>query len=388
MWISSSGNRNTYYCPASSYSPADGSGSIDRPHRTLQHHFLVGAGKPQVKSEDSSASSEHHQIFFRQPPSTLAASMIAIVHRNKPSRKGIRPMNTSAAQQQQPQNPDTAFVQFWNTVLAPKFIRFKHVLVDGLTHHSEAVFPSLPVQEGDRVLDVGCGFGDTAIKLAKRVGPTGKVVGIDCCDAFLDYARKDADTHGLDNISFERGDAEIALPVNEYDFVFARFGTMFFARPGAALRNMRKALRPGGRMVHIVWRDRADNPWLSLGKEVVLRFLPEPGEDALTCGPGPFSMSNEGTVRAMMESAGYTDIEFRRVDAPVLVGSDVDDAVAFQLSIGPAGEVFREAGAEAEAKRDQIEAALAEAINGQKTEAAGIVMDSSSWVISATNPGQ
>ena len=282
---------------------------------------------------------------------------------------------------------DTPFVRFWNEVLAPKFIRFKHVLVDGLTHHSEAIFPTLPVQEGDRVLDVGCGFGDTAIKLAQRVGPTGEVVGIDCCDAFLDYARRDAQASGLANLSFMRGDAEIALPAAQFDFVFARFGTMFFVNPVAGLRNMRKALRPGGRMVHIVWRNRADNPWLSMAKDVVLRFLPPPGPDAQTCGPGPFSMSDETTVRAMMMAAGYDEIQFRRVDAPVFVGKDVDDAIAFQLAIGPAGEVFREAGELAEQKREQIEAALAEAINRQKIGAGGIVMDSSSWVISATNPG-
>jgi ubiquinone/menaquinone biosynthesis C-methylase UbiE len=283
---------------------------------------------------------------------------------------------------------DTAFVRFWNEVLAPKFIRFKHVLVGGLSHHSEAVFPSLPVRRGDRVLDVGCGFGDTAIKLAKLVGPEGSVVGVDCCDAFLDHASREVRVGGLTNLCFVRADAEIALPTDQFDFVFSRFGTMFFANPVAGLRNMRKALRPGGRMTHIVWRTRADNPWLSMAKDVVLRFLPPPGEDAQTCGPGPFSMSDETTVRAMMTSAGYADIEFRRVDAPVLVGKDVADAIAFQLAIGPAGEVFREAGAEAEAKRDQIEAALADAINRQKIAADGIVMDSSSWVITATNPGR
>ena len=147
-------------------------------------------------------------------------------------------------------------------------------------------------------------------------------------------------------------------------------------------------VKPGGRMVHIVWRARADNPWLSMAKEVVLRFLPEPGADAQTCGPGPFSMSDEATVRQMMTIAGYEKIEFRRVDAPVLIGNDIADAIAFQLAIGPAGEVFREAGKEAEEKRAQIEAALAEAIKRQKTSAQGIVMESSSWVISAINPVQ
>jgi ubiquinone/menaquinone biosynthesis C-methylase UbiE len=285
-----------------------------------------------------------------------------------------------------PEDQDTEFVQFWNEVLAPKFIRFRHVLVGGLTHHSEAVFPQLPVYRGDRVLDVGCGFGDTAAKFAEIVGPDGGVVGIDCCDAFLDIARAEIAETGLRNVSFMRGDAEVALPEGAFDFVFARFGTMFFANPTAGLRNMRRALRPGGRMVHIVWRDPKDNPWLSMAKDVVLRFLPAPGEDARTCGPGPFSMADEATVRKMMEIAGYEQIEFRRVDAPVVIGRDVRDAIEFQLALGPAGEVFREAGEEAERQRPEIEAALADAIRQQATDADGIVMDSSSWVISARNP--
>lgn len=282
---------------------------------------------------------------------------------------------------------DTEFVQFWNEVLAPKFIRFRHILVDGLTHHSEAVFPKLPVREGDRVLDVGCGFGDTALKLGRIVGPKGEVVGIDCCDAFLTAAEADREQAGVDNVRFVRGDAEVALPEGGFDFVFARFGTMFFANPVAGLRNMRKALRPGGRMTHIVWRTSTDNPWLSMAKDVVLRFLPPPGDDARTCGPGPFSMSDEPTVRRMMKIAGYEDITFERVDAPVLVGRNVRDAIDFQLAIGPAGEVFREAGEAAEARRPEIEAALAQAIRAQTTSSEGIVMPSSSWVISARNPG-
>jgi len=283
---------------------------------------------------------------------------------------------------------DTEFVQFWNEVLAPKFIRFRHILVDGLTRHSEAIFPTLPVNPGERVLDVGCGFGDTAIRLARMVGPKGEVVGVDCCDAFLAAAGMDRDAAGIGNLRFMRGDAEIALPNDAFDLVFARFGTMFFANPVAGLRNMRRALRPGGRMVHIVWRNRADNPWLSMARDIVLQFVPAPGDDARTCGPGPFSMSDEPTVRQMMEIAGYDDIAFQRVDAPVLIGHDVRDAVAFQLAIGPAGEVFREAGEEAERKRDQIEAALAEAIRRQTTSQEGIVMPSSSWVITARNPDE
>ncbi len=282
---------------------------------------------------------------------------------------------------------NSEFVDFWNEILVPKFIKYKHILVDGLTHHSEAILPSLKIEEGDSVLDVGCGFGDTAIKFAQRVGPAGRVVGIDCCEAFMDYGRKGAADAGLENLAFVNGDAQTFSFQPDHDFVFSRFGTMFFANPVAGLRNMRTALKPGGIMTHIVWRAPADNPWLSMAKDVVLRFLPPPGEDAQTCGPGPFSMANQDMVTKMMEVAGYESIEFKRVDAPVLVGRTVEDAVNFQLALGPAGEVYREAGAEAEAKHKDIKAALAEAINAQKSDADGIIMESSSWVISATNPG-
>ena len=281
---------------------------------------------------------------------------------------------------------NSEFVDFWNEVLVPKFIKYKHVLVDGLTHHSEAIFPSLPVKEGDRVLDVGCGFGDTAIKLAQRVGPSGQVVGLDCCEAFLDYGRKDVARQGIANVSFMNADALLERFEPEYDFVFSRFGTMFFANPVAGLKNMRSALKPGGTMTHIVWRTPKDNPWLSMAKDVVLQFLPAPGEDGRTCGPGPFSMANEEMVTKMMEIAGYQEIVLKRVDALVLVGRNLEDAINFQLALGPAGEVFREAGAEAEAKIDEIKAALTAAINAQKKEADGIVMESSSWVISGKNP--
>ena len=279
------------------------------------------------------------------------------------------------------------FVDFWNEILVPKFIKYKHVLVGGLNHPSAAIMPSLKIAEGDSVLDIGCGFGDTAVMFAERVGPTGRVVGMDCCDAFMDYGIKEAQDAGLENLTFINGDA-LAYPFEpEYDFVFSRFGTMFFSNPVVGLRNMRTALKPGGIVTHIVWRDRADNPWLSMAKDVVLRFLPPPGEDAQTCGPGPFSMANQEMVTKMMEVAGYENIEFKRVDAPVLIGRTVEDAINFQLALGPAGEVYREAGVEAEAKLEDIRKALAAAIEVQKSDADGIVMDSSSWVITANNPG-
>ena len=279
----------------------------------------------------------------------------------------------------------TEFVDFWNDILLPKFVKYRHILVGGLTLHSAKILPSLGIGEGDRVVDVGCGFGDTAIVFAQRVGPSGSVLGIDCCDGFLKFGREEAKAAGAENVTFIEGDAQSYPFEPVHDFCFSRFGTQFFENPVAGLRNMRTSLKPGGMMTMIVWRTIGDNPWLGLPKEIVLQYLPSPGEDARTCGPGPFSMADQDMVAKQLEIAGYTDIEFERVDAPLMVGKTPDDAVGFQLALGPAGEVYREAGEEAKRRHKDIEAALKTELS--KYEAPeGVVMDSSSWKISARNP--
>ena len=278
------------------------------------------------------------------------------------------------------------FVQFWNEILVPKFIKYKHVLVGGLTQHSDAIFPKLEVNEGERVMDAGAGFGDTAIMLAKRVGPRGHVVAIDCCDAFLDYGRRDAAAEGLANIDFVEADIQVHRFAPNYDLVFSRFGTMFFENPVAAMRNMRRALKPGGRFTMIVWRRIEDNPWLGAAKAIALEHLPLPGADARTCGPGPFSMADEEVVAAQMRAAGYADVAFERVDAPVRMGDSIEDAIGFQLALGPAGEVYREAGDEAAAKHDALVADLTRLLEPHVSDD-GVYMASSSWVVSARNPG-
>ena len=282
--------------------------------------------------------------------------------------------------------PRNEYVDFWNTILVPKFVRWRHIIVDGLTLHSAKIFPSLEVREGDQVVDAGCGFGDTAIQLARLVGPAGSVLAVDCCDGFLAYGRQDAKAAGISNVTFLEADVQSYPFKPVHDFCFSRFGTQFFENPVAGLRNMRATLKPGGIMTMVVWRGIKDNPWLGHAKDVVLKYLPPPGDNALTCGPGPFSMADTAVVTKQLEIAGYKDIQFEQVDAELFVGKDVDDAVAFQLALGPAGEVYREAGELAEQRHGEIAAALkAELAKYQRPN--GIIMDSSSWKVSARNPG-
>jgi ubiquinone/menaquinone biosynthesis C-methylase UbiE len=278
-----------------------------------------------------------------------------------------------------------AFTAFWNDVLVAKFERFRNIMLDGLSYHSKEPLARLALK-GTRAVDVGCGWGDTAIELARKVGPTGSVLGLDCCDAFLEKGRADAKAAGLDNVRFIVADVQTYAFAREFDFAFSRFGMMFFANPVAAMRNVRSALVPGGRLMFITWRALDDNPWLGVPKAVVLHFLPPPGDDAQTCGPGPFSMANPDVVRAQLAAAGFVDARFERVDGPVMVGRDVDQAVEFQLALGPAGEIVREAGELANARRSEIVDALRHALSQHVASDGSVRMQSSSWTITARNP--
>lgn len=290
---------------------------------------------------------------------------------------------TDTATKTDTSTPASPFVEFWNDVLVDKFERFRNIWMEGMSYHSRAAFEKLDLAPGAQVLDVGCGWGDTAIELAQMVGPGGSVTGIDCCDAFLDKGRRDADAAGLTNVRFIEADAERFAFESGYDFCFSRFGTLFFANPVAALRNIHGAVKPGGEIMFIAWRILEDNDWLNLPKQVVLDYLPPPGDDADHCGPGPFSMAGEVVAIQQLDMAGFADICFKRVDGPVMVGDSLEQAAAFQLAIGPAGEIVREAGTEAERRRAEIEDALRAELARYQTSGGEVVMDSSSWTITA-----
>ncbi|HKW80123.1 MAG TPA: class I SAM-dependent methyltransferase [Casimicrobiaceae bacterium] len=275
------------------------------------------------------------------------------------------------------------FTAFWNDVLAAKFERFRNILLDGLSYHSVVPLRDLELARGSAALDVGCGWGDTAIELARKVGPEGSVLGLDCCEAFLAKGRRDAAEAGLGNVRFVAADVQTYRFAPEFDFCFSRFGMMFFANPVAAMRNIRSALKPGGRLMFVTWRSPEHNPWASIPKNVVLEFLPPPGENAQTCGPGPFSMASTDVVTAQLEAAGFEDVAFRATDGPVMVGSSTGQAMAFQLALGPAGEIFREAGDEGLRRQPEIERALEAELARHQRANGEVVMQSSSWTFTA-----
>jgi ubiquinone/menaquinone biosynthesis C-methylase UbiE len=286
-------------------------------------------------------------------------------------------------------NSNDIVIEAWNTILYDKFCRFRHLLVDGLSQHSDAAFERCHHPEGARVLDVGCGFGDSTLRIADCVGPTGEAVGVDCAENFISTAEAEARKAGIGNARFFVCDAQGGDLGGPYDHAFARFGTMFFDMPGAALRNIRKALKPGGTFLQIVWRRREENPWLHEAELRVKDIVPVVSHeetDQIHCGPGPFSMAGPDMVSTMMRAAGFEQITFERFDCDICIGHDMDDAVEFAMALGPAGEIIRLAGEEGEKCKPQVIAALKEAF-APYARPDGIWAPSSTWFISATNPG-
>ena len=279
-------------------------------------------------------------------------------------------------------------IEAWNTVLFDKFCRFKHLLIDGLSAHSNEALARHRHPEGARVLDVGCGFGDSTRLIARHVGPGGAAVGVDCADNFVAAAAQESRATGVDNASFFVADVQTDPLRGPYDFAFSRFGTMFFMMPGAALRNVRKALKPGGEFTMIVWRRREENPWLHDAELRVRELVPvvsHDDTDQVHCGPGPFSMSGPDMVSSMLRGAGYDRVTFERFDADICIGRDLDESIEFAMALGPAGEIMRLAGTEGEKRKPQVVATLRETLRPYARDD-GVWAPSSTWFVTARNP--
>src|SRR5207302_1315332 len=147
----------------------------------------------------------------------------------------------------------------WDGPLFERFVRFRHLLTTGLSVHGEKAMDLRPPPSGARVLDIGCGFGDASEQLADIVGLEGHVHGVDVAPRFIDAATTAV---AGPNVSFTVADVEFDDLGGPYDYVFSRFGVMFFNNPGAAMRNVRRSMAPGARLVMVVWRIREDNPWM------------------------------------------------------------------------------------------------------------------------------
>jgi ubiquinone/menaquinone biosynthesis C-methylase UbiE len=283
-------------------------------------------------------------------------------------------------------------IEAWNTVLFEKFSRFKYLFIEGYASISEEALTRHWHPEGSHVVDIGCGFGDCTIKIAKSVGENGLATGVDCASNFIAECNQTAVAEGISNVKFLVADVEADDLGGPYDEAFARLGTMFFNLPGLAMKNIRSALKPGGKFTQVVWRKREDNPWLYDAECCVKNMVPvisHEETDAVHCGPGPFSMSGPDMVSDMLQAVGFERIQFERFDTNICIGRNLEEAIQFAMEVGPAGEIIRFAEEEGERiNKDEIAIALEEVIGKYLKEDGSIWAPASTWFITAYNPAK
>jgi SAM-dependent methyltransferase len=248
-----------------------------------------------------------------------------------------------------------------------------------LHRHNVHFRAAAAVRSCDRVLDIGCGTGQTT-REAARAAMDGSAVGVDVSAPMLERARRLSSEQGLRNVTYRHGDAEThPFPSAHFDLCISRFGTMFFADPIAAFTNIRRALRPGARLVSMVWQHADRNEWFTATRQALA------GSSTPTASASdvePFSLADPAATERLLTVAGFAEVAFTDIHEPVHYGVDVDAASDAVLGLRHARGLLASLDAPtAEHALDRLRATLAAHATGD-----GVHFDSRAWIITAHAP--
>ncbi|MBO0707851.1 MAG: alpha/beta fold hydrolase [Candidatus Dormibacteraeota bacterium] len=257
-------------------------------------------------------------------------------------------------------------------------VRFAHVFEAEARAHDERFRLATGVRPRDRVLDIGCGTGGSA-REAARVATGGSVVGVDISAVAIEEARRLSEAEGLQNVRYLHADAQVhAFEAAHFDLCISRFGVMFFADPVAAFTNLRRALRPDGRLVLLVWQTRDRNQ----GDEAIRQALGAP-LPASVPGGDPFSLGDPQVAKGILAAAGFAGVVFEDVHEPVSYGPDAATAYDFVLGLRDTRELLAALPPAArDHARDRLRALLAAHQTGN-----GVLFDARTWIITARPRG-
>ena len=241
------------------------------------------------------------------------------------------------------------------------------------------------VTAGEAILDIGCGCGDTTLALLDETGPEGRVLGVDISSPMLDVANSKAQELTADlqgAISFQQADASTYdFEAGVYDLMFSRFGVMFFAEPAAAFANIRKALKPEGRLAFICWAPVAGNDWVTVPMAAALQHLPKP-EPLPPNAPGPFGLSDPDFVDEVLKKANYSDITITPFHPTMRFGHGMEQERIgdFFIDAGPVSRLLKDAPPErVEITRSAIREAVMSYYDGETVNLAA-----SCWLVTAS----
>ena len=223
---------------------------------------------------------------------------------------------------------------FWNSTMGHAWVTQQAVISDVFTSVTSVSLAAAAAQQGEHVIDIGCGTGDTLLALARSVGPSGGALGVDVSVPMLEYAKHRASQAGLANITCALADATTyAFEPRQADLAYSRFGVMFFDDPIKAFTNIRSGLRAGRRLVFVCFRTMPESPWFRVPIEAARPFLP-PQPPADPEAPGMFALAREKRVRGILTDAGFREIELNARDVAIH-GKDVTQSMAFITQAGP-----------------------------------------------------
>ncbi len=272
---------------------------------------------------------------------------------------------------------NTVQVDYWNAVAGQTWARFQEQLDRQIEPLGREAIRVLAPRAGERILDIGCGCGQTTLALAALVGAAGQVVGADISAPMLDIARARAVPQGAAVLEFKQADAQVAdFGAGGFDAAYSRFGVMFFCDPVAAFANIRKALRPGGRLAFVCWRPFAENVWMRAPQEAAAPFMP-PSPPADPTAPGPFAFADAARLRSILGEAGLHHVAIEKFDC-MIGGGDLEQSQELALQVGPLGAALREHPEMVEKVTDGVRAAL-----GQYMTPKGVLMPAATWIVRA-----
>ena len=260
-----------------------------------------------------------------------------------------------------PDTANAAMRRYWNEVAGPRWVQRAETQEARNIEVAHLVLREAHPAPGERVLDVGCGPGATALPIAAAVGPTGHVTGIDIAEPMLGLLRQRIAERGITNITPLLADAQThAFAPASFDLLTSRFGVMFFADPPAAFRNLGAALRPGGRLCMAVWAGIADNVHWQIPFEIAVRHVGPPKPQPPHT-PGPMAFGDPDYLRGILNGARFTDItiEPRRFH---VIGKSAKSEAEHASVLGPSGRLLDEKEADAATRQaivDETEAAFA-----------------------------
>lgn len=278
-------------------------------------------------------------------------------------------------------------IESWNGAVGERWLTYNDWLDQRTAAYGRAALAAAAARPGESVLDVGCGAGATAIELARAVAPGGSVIGVDVSEPLLGRARERS--AGLDlPLEFRLGDASRPLfPAQRFDLLFSRFGVMFFDDPAGAFAQLRRTLRPGGRIAFACWQAPELNDWYTLPLRAIADVLPQAPVDPLA--PGPFALADRDRLRGLLQGAGFQDVAIEPFQAPFYVGlgdsveAMAADAMEQVFRVGPVARLLQ---GQDEAVRERAQDAIRQALAGLADDQ-GIQVGGATWVVTARAAG-